>query len=101
LKNLSSKLKVNCVGGGRIQHDANERKIKVYGFSQVKELFHNLSYASTYFPILIFCSKNNFAEHLFIREKKSSSVTFKGLKKIPISQYNFINIDFFCALFPN
>ncbi|EZA50836.1 Sex-regulated protein janus-A [Ooceraea biroi] len=27
-------LQANCVGGGRIQHDPDEKTIKVYGYSQ-------------------------------------------------------------------
>ncbi|XP_071628413.1 sex-regulated protein janus-A isoform X2 [Temnothorax longispinosus] len=28
-------LQANCVGGGRIEHDPDEKTIKVYGYSQV------------------------------------------------------------------
>jgi len=28
-------LRANCVGGGRIEHDPDEKTIKVYGYSQV------------------------------------------------------------------
>lgn len=28
-------LQANCVGGGRIEHDPDEKIIKVYGYSQV------------------------------------------------------------------
>ncbi|XP_014223608.1 14 kDa phosphohistidine phosphatase-like [Trichogramma pretiosum] len=34
LKKISTNLKAKCVGGGRIQHDAETKKIKVYGYSQ-------------------------------------------------------------------
>ncbi|XP_008207477.1 sex-regulated protein janus-A isoform X2 [Nasonia vitripennis] len=34
LKKISPNLKANCVGGGRIQHDAADKKLKVYGYSQ-------------------------------------------------------------------
>lgn len=32
---LASKYKLECVGGGRIEHDADKKTIKVYGYSQV------------------------------------------------------------------
>lgn len=28
-------LDTECIGGGRIEHNPNEKKIKVYGYSQV------------------------------------------------------------------
>ena len=37
LKKISKDLKLKCLGGGRIQHDADDKKIKVYGYSQVKD----------------------------------------------------------------
>jgi phosphohistidine phosphatase len=30
-----SGLQANCVGGGRIEHDPDEKTIKIYGYSQV------------------------------------------------------------------
>lgn len=32
----ASKLKAECIGGGRIEHDPEKKYIKVYGYSQVK-----------------------------------------------------------------
>ena len=32
-------LKSDCVGGGRIQHDKSEKKILVYGYSMVSQIF--------------------------------------------------------------
>lgn len=34
MSKLSKKLDSECVGGGRIKHNANEKKINVYGYSQ-------------------------------------------------------------------
>lgn len=39
------KLDSECLGGGRIQHDAAEKKIKVYGYSQVS-LYPSLNFLS-------------------------------------------------------
>lgn len=33
-------LRANCVGGGRIEHDPDEKTIKVYGYSQVSAHLH-------------------------------------------------------------
>jgi phosphohistidine phosphatase len=32
--------KLDCVGGGRIEHDVNKKVIKVYGYSQVGIICH-------------------------------------------------------------
>ncbi|XP_014213514.1 14 kDa phosphohistidine phosphatase [Copidosoma floridanum] len=34
LKKISSSLKAKCLGGGRIKHDAADKKLHVYGYSQ-------------------------------------------------------------------
>ncbi|XP_058800017.1 14 kDa phosphohistidine phosphatase-like [Phymastichus coffea] len=34
LEKVSSNLKAICRGGGRIQHDASDKKMKVYGYSE-------------------------------------------------------------------
>ncbi|VDM57438.1 unnamed protein product, partial [Angiostrongylus costaricensis] len=34
-----SSFKLNCVGGGRIKHENDERRILVYGYSQVIHLY--------------------------------------------------------------
>ena len=39
LKKLDAGIKLKCVGGGRINHDAQKKAIHVYGYSQV---FDNL-----------------------------------------------------------
>jgi len=37
-------LQADCVGGGRIEHDPDEKTIKVYGYSQVSpEIYWNIS----------------------------------------------------------
>ena len=32
----SSGLDCQCMGGGRIEHDSNKKKLSVYGYSQVR-----------------------------------------------------------------
>lgn len=32
-------LDTECLGGGRINHQPNEKKIKVYGYSQVRNIY--------------------------------------------------------------
>lgn len=36
-------LDCECLGGGRIEHKPNEKRIKVYGYSQVRIFIDNLT----------------------------------------------------------